>query len=646
MRQGRFQALALVAIGLIFLCLNIASYNFLSGVRLDATHDRLYTLSASTKRAVATLDAKVTFDFYAASGALASDPALRTYGARVRDLLKTYAATSKGKIVLVEHDPAPFSKSEDAALAAGIKATPGIGPDDDPLYLGLVVRNAVDSKSIIPLFSPEREAGLEYEITRALLATKDPVKPRIAVITSLPWLFETDPNTLAVKPVAKIAQELAQSFDVVVLRPDFDELPPNTKVIMLAQPDELSAYQLYLLDQFGLRQGRIMALLDPASTVAKDGGGGRVGASQALGNLANTWGFSVQSDVILDKAEALPVQATIAGRQVVAPQPLFFAIPKSGLNASSLMTSGFGRGLHVGTPGEIVFTQKTALTFEPLLTTTNDTMRMDAPRALSGPNPEAVATDWQPAGAQFVIGAQIAGQLSTAFPDGTPTAPPRNAALASTFGPSPTMLPHLTKSAREAQILVVGDVDILADSFYVSSEGDSADNAAFIVNAMDILAGSDALVGLRSRTPSARPLVVVERLKAQAQARLLEEQGQLQTRLQTATARLDELEAKGAGSGFFSGQPDANLTSAEQAEVTRFRAEVLETRKRLRKVQEGVRTSVAQIKTMLIALSAFLVPLLIGLAGISVAISRRMAARKARHTPVIEQIQAEIEALP
>jgi ABC-2 type transport system permease protein len=642
MRQGRFQVLALVAIGVMFLCLNIASHNFLSGVRLDATHDRLYTLSASTKRAVMTLDEKVTLDFYAASGALANDPALRTYAARVRDLLKTYAAMSKGKIALVEHDPAPFSKAEDDALAAGIKAIPGVGPDDDPLYLGLVVRNAVDSKSVIPLFSPEREAGLEYEITRALLATKDPVKPRIAVITSLPWLFETDPDTLAVKPIAKIAQELAQSFDVVVMRPDFDELPPNTKVIMLAQPDELSAFQLYLLDQFGLRQGRIMALLDPASTVAKDGGGGRVSASQALGNLANIWGFSVQSDVILDKAEALPVQATIAGRQVVAPQPLFFAIPKNGLNASSLMTSGFGRGLHVGTPGEVVFTQKTALTFEPLLTTTNDTMRMDAPRALSGPNPEAVATDWQPADARFVIGAQLAGQLTTSFPAGPPT-PPRRAA---TLAEAPALLPHLTKSAREAQILVVGDVDVLADSFYVGAEGDSADNAAFILNAMDILAGSDALVGLRSRTPSARPLVVVERLKAQAQARLLEEQEQLQTRLQTATARLDELEAKGAGSGFFSGQADASLTRAEQSEVTRFRGEVLETRKRLRNVQEGVRASVAQIKTMLIALSAFLVPLLIGLAGISVAIARRMAARKARRTPVIEQIQAEIEALP
>jgi ABC-2 type transport system permease protein len=645
MKQGRFITLAFIAIAVMFIGINVAASNLLAGLRLDMTHDRLYTLSAGTKATVKGLDEKITLDFYAAKGALADDPALRTYAARVRDLLKAYAALSKGKIVLVEHDPAPFSKAEDQALAHGIKATPGLSPDDDPLYLGLVVRSAVEDKSVIPLFAPEREASLEYDVTRAITQTLAPQKPRVAVITSLPWLFDTDPESSAIRPVAKIANDLATAFDLAVLSPDFDQLPPNTKVVLLAQPGDLSDYQRYVLDQFALRQGRLMVMLDPASSVAKDGGGGKVADSQALGNLAEAWGFSVQGDVILDKAQALPVQAIIAGRQIVAPQPLYFSVPKQGLNARNLMTASFGRGLHVGTPGEVVFTQNPSLTFEPLMTTTPDTMRMDAVRALSGLNPDAVAADWTPANARFVLGASIAGKLKTAFPDGPPAAPPaRSPELERLLGPRPALSPHLSDSQSEAQIVVIGDVDILADSFYVTPEGEAADNGAFILNGMDILAGTDALVGLRSRTPSARPLVVVERMKAEAQARLLEEQQQLQTRLETATARLDELEAKGAGAGFFSGRSDAALTAVEQAEMTRFRAEVLETRKRLRGVQEGVRASVAQVKTMLIALSAFLVPLLIALAGIWVFTARRVAARRARRAPVLEQIQAEVEA--
>jgi ABC-2 type transport system permease protein len=631
MRQRVFLTLASLMVAIIFVGINIISANLLSGWRVDATHDRLYTLAEGTKATVKGLDSKVTFDFYASKEALARDPEMRTYAARVRDLLKAYAALSGGKITLTEFDPAPFSKAEDQALANGLTAIDGAGGDDIPLYLGLVVRSAVEDKAIIPIFAPAREASLEYEVTRAIAQTLTPARPRVAVITSLPWLFDVDPESGNVRPIAKVATDLAGSYDLAVLGPEFDQLPPNTRVIVIAQPFDLSDFQRYLLDQFALRDGRVIVMLDPASSVAKDGGGGEVSASQALGSLAGAWGFSVQGDVILDKGEALPVQAIIGGRQVVAPQPLYFSVPKSGLNERNLITASLARGLHVGTPGEVVFTQNPALRFEPLLTTTPDTMRLDSVRALSGLNPEAVISDWTPANARFTIGAAITGTLKTAFPDG----PPQQGAS----------LPHLTQSQTPAQIVVVGDVDFLADSFFLTPQGDAADNGAFVQGVVDILAGTDALVGLRSRMPSARPLVVVERIKAQAQERLLEEQQQLQTRLEIATARLDELEAKGAGAGFFTGRGDAALSSAEQAEMTRFRAEVLDTRKRLRNVQEGVRTSVAQIKTMLIVLSAFLVPLLIALAGVWVFTAKRVTARKARRAPVAEQIEDEVEAV-
>ena len=646
MRHSHYLSLALVAIGVMFVAINLISANLLNGLRFDATHDKLYTLSASTQQAIQTLDETVTLDFYVASNAVAQDPALRTYVARVRDLLKAYAALSNGKIHLVEHDPAPFSKTEDKALSAGLKAIPGSNPDDDPLYFGLVIRNSVDDSSIIPLFYPQREAVLEYEITRAIVTNIDAARPRIAIITSLPWLFEVDPQNREIKPVAKIMRDIAQSFEIAVLRPDFDELPPDTKVVMLAQPRDMSEFQLYLLDQFALRAGRVMVLLDPASSIAMDGGGGNIAASQTLGKLAPAWGFSVQSDVILDRAEALPVQAIIAGRPVVAPQPLYFAIPQKGLNANNLMTAGLGRDVHVGTPGEVVFTQRPGLTFEPLLTTTTDTMRMEASRALSGLGPEAIANDWEPANSRYVVGAHITGKLASVFNNGPPSAPLRSPEMSAISGSRPPLLPQLQQSTVKSQIVVLGDVDLLADSFFLGPDGETADNTAFILNSLDILSGSDALVGLRSRTPFARPLVVVERIKAAAQARLLEEQQQLQNRLETASARLDELEAKGAGAGFFSGKADAALASAEQAEITRFRNEILVTRQSLREVQEGVRASVAQIKTMLIVLTAFLVPLLIALAGIGVFTARRIAARKARRAPILEQIQGEIEAVP
>ncbi|MEN9874362.1 MAG: hypothetical protein RL186_1259, partial [Pseudomonadota bacterium] len=620
MRPRAFLAFALVAIAALFCGISVTNHQLLGGLRWDVTQDRLFTLSEGTQRVLDGLEDTITLDFYAAKDALAQDPQSRLYASRVRDMLEAYVARAHGRITLIDHNPAPFSPAEDAAIAAGITAIAGASPDDPVLYLGLTVRSSTGQVAQLPLLSPQREASLEYDISRALAQVTQVRRPRLAVLTSLPWLFARDPNQGAITPIAHVAHELARTFDIQLLDDDFAEIPPQTDVLLIAQPDTLSEAQLYALDQFALTQGRVMVFLDPASSVAKDGGGGgALMASQALGPLAQAWGFSVQSDVVLDRANALPVQTQINGRAMVAPQPLFFTIPKAGLNADSILTTGFERGVNLGTPGEVAAKSVTGLTFTPLLTTSPDTMLLDARRALSGLSPEAVAADWEGAGTAFVVAALIRGELRTAFPKGPP---------ASAAAPVQTRA-HRNLGARAAQILVVGDVDALADSLYLSEQGEVADNAAFVLNAADLLSGTQSLIGLRARSPIARPLVVVERLKAQAQARVLDEQQQLQNQLNVASARLNELEAKDTAKGLFTGQTGTGLSRVEQAELTRFRNEVQEARKRLRAVQDGVRRAIGSIKWMLILLSGFLVPILIALSSADLFIAGRMRARKA-----------------
>ena len=49
-----------------------------------------------------------------------------------------------------------------------------------------------------------------------------------------------------------------------------------------------------------------------------------------------------------------------------------------------------------------------------------------------------------------------------------------------------------------------------------------ADNGAFVINALDNLSGTDALIGVRSRGRFTRPFVVVEALQRQAENRFRE----------------------------------------------------------------------------------------------------------------------------
>jgi ABC-2 type transport system permease protein len=645
MNRKLFASLALICLAVMFLGVNYAARSLLSGVRLDATQDRLYTLSQSTRTALSALKEPVTFDFYVSRQAAAASPVARAYVQRVSDMLKAYAALSGGRITLNTLDPAPFSALEDKALAAGLVGARLSETEDSVLYFGLVVKNAVDESVVIPFFAPEREASLEYDLTRAVLDATEPTRPSVAVITGLPWLFQSDAFGLGGQPVARVAKDLSKSFDLDVISPGFDQLPPRASVLLIAQPWELSPWQLYLVDQFALSRGRVIVMLDPASSISRDGGGGVTSGTQNLGVLAGHWGFAVQPDVVMDRDEALPVQTSLGGRPIVAPQPLYFQIVPDNLDRSSLITSAFGRGINVGTPGEIVVRPKPGLTFEPLMTTSKNTMKIAAAQALAGPGPEAVLQDWQSLDTAFPVAMRISGPLTSAFAT-PPAAPERSPDMQAAFGPLRPAPAQIKASTRRAEIIVVGDVDLLADSFYATADGEAADNAAFVLNAVDLMSGSEALIGLRSRAPSARPLVVVETLKANAQARLLEEQQQLETRLQASTQRLEELQAKAKSTGFLAGRTDARLTPAEEAEISRFREDVVSTRQRLRAVQSGVRSDVDYLKTLMIVLNGILIPFLVTMAGLWIFTARRLRASRARRLAVSEQVRDEVASVP
>ncbi len=66
----------------------------------------------------------MTLRFYFSRGNSADYPATAAYARRVRDLLGHYAAISRGRIVLEDIDPAPFTPEEDRANEAGLRSAP------------------------------------------------------------------------------------------------------------------------------------------------------------------------------------------------------------------------------------------------------------------------------------------------------------------------------------------------------------------------------------------------------------------------------------------------------------------------------------------------------------------------------------------
>lgn len=629
MSARRFALFAALALLVAFVAANAISNSWFRSWRLDLTESRLYSLSSGARATLDELTEPLELTLYYSRDAARAAPQLQAYAGRVREMLQTFQARSRGRVRFVEVDVEPFSEAEDAAVEAGIEPV-RLTDTSDPIYFGLSGANAIDDQVGIAFLDPEREAFLEYEITRLIFELEKPERTSVALITSLP----IDPAA-AGSPLggqqSVFATEMGRMLDVTKLAPDFTEIP-DVDVLAIIHPGALSQQQLYAIDQFILREGRAFIAIDPAALMAQQATGfdpfNPVAPAPTSSNLAllQRWGVEMAPTVVLDLDNALAVSAQDprTGQPTEAPQPLFFVVPAEQLDREDLMTAWLRRGVNFGLAGGLSWSEREGVTVEPLARTSGRTMRLPAEAALARPSPFEILQMWPPSGGRVeTMALRLSGNLETAFPNGRQADEPAEVETVDGAAPAPPPPPAdageaLSRSATPAQIVIVADVDFLADEFYIDprSGGSGADNAAFALNAIDVLGGSDALVSLRSRAPSMRRMELVEEMERNAERRIRDRQQALQAELQETEERLAQLQAGGRGSGFFSGDLGAELTPEERVEIERFRARVVEVRGELRDVERNLRGDIDRLEAVVVFINVWLAPLLVAGAGL------------------------------
>ena len=575
----------------IFVSGNLVMQSVLSGARVDFTENNLYTLSQGTKDTLKNVAEPVELTFVYTRGVGQDYPAVRAYAARVRELLEAYRSQSGGRVIVNEIDPSPFSKAEDEALAGGITAISTNGTD--PLYFGIIGRNAVDDQRVIPFLAPEREVTLEYDLTRMIARLDDPDAPRVGVLSTLPGM--TAPGG---EGGYTLLADISKSFDLVPISQEFQSLPEDLDVLFLAHPPEMSPRQSWLIDQYILRHGRAVIMVDAAAKTAV--GGGLLDSANDhprsdLGILGKAWGVTLSEDAVADAANALPVPVdTGNGRMEELAHPLFIGAPASDMNRKDLVTADLTRNVNFGAPGALlVGTLPDGAVFSPLISTGPSPSFIDAAEAVRDMTPGDVLRSYKTSPEPLVMAARLSGPLVSAFPDGAPALDePSESALAE--------LARAEAASAPGRGVVV------------------ADNGALVLNALDSLSGGGELSRLRSRAPSQRSMTRIDRMRESAEAKYFRQQSELENRLATAQTRLEELQDISATDGFFSGDMEADLTEDERAELTKLRADIVELRDRLRSIERDYRRDIDRLEGMLKLVNIWGGPILVGLIGLLV----------------------------
>ena len=603
----------------IFFLLNGLIQPRMASWRVDFSQGNQYTLSEGTKQTLGALAEPVDLTF-AYSRTLGQDfPVIRAYAQRVRELLQTYENVGGRRLHLVEIDPAPFSTAEDEALAAGISAIPtGSG---DPIYFGLIGRNAVDDELVIPFLDPEREATLEYDLTRLIARLDNPKPATIGIITDLQNFQGTGTETDYF-----VLREIAASYIVEPIAPDFLTIPDGVDILLIAHAANLTRRQTYLIDQFILEKGRALILVDPASkaAAASDGvfstGNGLIRSD--LGVLGEAWGINLLTGAVADATHALPIGVEEDGSIIEMGQPLFIGIPRALMSSDDLVTAPLSLTLNLGAPGALQAFPPEGARFSTLVRTDDAPSFIDPELASTDMRPQDVVRAYEAEDGYLTIGGRLSGILPTAFPDGAPLADlPDDPIEAELLDLANSELGgHLGQSVEPAQIIILADADILDDGFYIDprSGNPAGDNATFVLNALDNLAGGSALTNLRSRSPNQRPMSRIDRMRDVAQRKFFTEQAELEERLVLAQTRLEQLQANGIEQGFFSGDLEADLSAEERTELAALRQSVIETRSSLREIEREFRHDIDGLVGALRFINIWGGPLLLALLGFMV----------------------------
>lgn len=630
MKPGLVKTSAVVLLAVVLLLVNFLASRL--PVRGDLTAGKIYTLSEGSRSLLAKIEEPVTLRLYASRGVAGLPTHYKNYADRVEEMLRAYVRASGGKLVLETISPAADTPEEERAQSAGIQ--PQQAPmTGEPFYLGLVAIQADQQKSI-PVFSPQREELLEYDISTLVHSVQQLNKPKLGLLTKLPLAGQAPNPMMMMRQQPQRGQlvydEWARGFQIVTVEADFAELPSDLAALAVLHPTGLTPAQEFAIDQFILSGKPVLLAVDPASTWFKRQGGqqamfggGSPDASSDLPGLLKAYGIAYDpQQVVGDARLATPVNA---GNGQVARMPVWLSLTADNLQAGSPATAQLGSLLFVES-GSVSVEARPGREVTPLVESSEIAGNVPA-FTLQFAQPDEVSRSLVNGTTKKTLAALVTGEFATAFPAGKPAAPDAAEKKDGDAAAEKPAAPAALKSGK-GTLLVVADTDWLLDDFSVRRQrifGQEMveplnDNLFLGSNLVEFLAGSPDLIALRGKVSANRPFVVVTKMQEAAQAKYNAQLTALETRISEVQGKISELQGKSPDGGRLVATPEV------LKEIEKFQSEELEMRRERRAIRRSLTEEIDALENKLLLINLLATPTLLGAFGLWFARHRRRAA--------------------
>ena len=565
--------LAIRCLSLGAIAVSVATLAGRAGAAVDATSERLHTLQPATQAILEAIpeDRPVLVEAFVSPEV--PEPYVTVRRSLVT-LLRRFDELAGPRLEVAIRDTEPFT--ETASLAAenhgivgrDVLTTEGARRGVEQIFLGLVFTSGPETFTI-PFLDPG--LPVEYELARSVRVVSRADRKRIGVVTTSARVFGGfDFQAMSSLPAWSLVEELRKQYDV-------EEVPAEGPY-----PDELDAVVAVMpstLPQEGLDalreaiEGGLPALLldDPLPTfdptlalgLPADAGRSPLQQNQApptpKGDFAGflaALGLQMGPDVTWSAANPYPAFAD-------APPEIVFLSAGSGAGDGAAPPFDPGATISAGLqemvllypgrldagppiPGAELERQVLLTAHGPIGTTTSASLLQQGflgPQL--NPDPMRLADDRPAALAMRVTGTLPPATASEEDEEET-DAGAGDAA-------EPGSAPADDAAPRPIDVVVVADADLVSEQFFAlrrrGIEGLEFDNVTFALNCIDVLAGDESFVALRTHRPSHRSLTRLEQVVArftavererreEAEAEAVEQLAEAQTRLDDRVAEI------------------------------------------------------------------------------------------------------------
>lgn len=443
--------------------------------RLDLTNGHAYTIAPVSRNLWADIPDQVQITYYVSDKLRAIHPV----PAEIEDLLREYAAYSKGKIRVFVRDPVKENRAQ-AVEQLGIapQSIQTVERDEATfatVYTGIIIEY-LDKIEVMPVvFSL---ATLEYDLTSRIRVLVRETNREITVLTA-------DANKSWQNDYAYLAQAFS-SAGYRVQQAAVGEQITGSALIVLGGVENLDDWALYRIDHYIQSGGEVFFAVDGIFVDTQGSLEARVFNDRGLLAMLSGYGAQILPSLALDRsANVVPYQSVGQGSTVQYRRvryPLWIAVLAENGNTEHPLTARFS-GIDLFWASPLVLNPPSGVDAVPLFSTTPSAWLQTKDFSANPEGGSLLEREAPDTSGTKTLGAALSGVFPSYF-SGKPK-PIREG--------SAEELPDMPAEGQAARLIVVGDSDI--GSLFIQSQH----NLDFFVQSMDWLRQDEDIIGIRNR---------------------------------------------------------------------------------------------------------------------------------------------------